>query len=255
MSILKDKIAIVTGAGRGIGKVIALEMSSAGATVVVASRTAEQVQATADEITKKGGKAFAVIADVRSKEKVDNLISEAVNKFGRIDIMVNNAGGLFGASTMAMSEKQWDSLITENLKSVFLGSQAAGKIMMSQKSGSIVNMSSTAGLAGYQFNAAYGAAKAGIINFTKTLALDLAPYKVRVNAIAPGLIMTPGATGSTGIPESTLDEIPLGRAGDPKDVAAGVIYLASDASSFITGETLVMDGGLTVKFPMTLPKV
>lgn len=255
MFSLKDKVAIVTGAGRGIGKVIALGMSAAGATIVAAARTADQLQATVDEINNSGGKAVAVVGDIRLKANVDTLINEAVSKFGRIDIMVNNAGGLFGVATMSMSEKQWDVMIAENLKSVFLCSQAAGRVMMSQKSGAIINISSTSGLCANQFNAAYGVAKAGIISLTKTMAMDLAPYGIRVNAIAPGLIITPGSEETYGKPGSTIPEIPLQRGGNPEEIAAGVIYLASSAASFTAGETLVIDGGITVKNSMPSPEV
>jgi NAD(P)-dependent dehydrogenase (short-subunit alcohol dehydrogenase family) len=251
MFSVKGKSAIVTGAGRGIGKAIALTLAAGGAKVVAAARTAEQVQATVDEIKKNGGEAIAVIGDVRVKEKVDNIIAEAVNAYGRIDVMVNNAGGYFPVSAMEMSEKQWDVVITENLKSVFLCSQTAGKVMMGQKSGSIINISSTAGVVAYQTNAAYAAAKAGIISFTKTLAVDLAPFNIRVNAIAPGAIVTPGSEKFYEGAVNPFGEVPLSRGGKPEEVAAGVVFLASDASSYMTGATILMDGGATVKSPLS----
>ncbi|MGD0854558.1 MAG: glucose 1-dehydrogenase [Dehalococcoidia bacterium] len=252
---LKSRVAIVTGAGRGIGKAIAMGMAEAGATVVVAARTREQVEATAAAINESGGKSLAITADVRNKEKVDYLINETLGKYGRIDILVNNAGGMFAVQTMEMSEKQWDVIISENLKSVFLCSQAAGKIMISQRSGSIVNIASIVGIVAQPLNAAYAAAKAGVINLTKTMATDLAPYGIRVNGIAPGLIITPGTEWLYDKPGSVVDQIPLARGGRPEDIIGGVIYLASDASLYVTGETLVIDGGLITRPPITQPKL
>jgi NAD(P)-dependent dehydrogenase (short-subunit alcohol dehydrogenase family) len=245
---LTDKVAIVTGAGRGIGKAIALGLADAGADVVVAARTASDIEATASEISDKGRRAMSVPTDVRLNDQVANLVEKAVADFGRIDILVNNAGGYFTKSTMELSEGGWDAIIRENLKSVFLCSKAAAKVMMEQKKGSIISMASVAGLRSYPSNAAYGTAKAGIINLTKTLAMDLAPYNIRVNAIAPGLIATPGMlqlheTDPEGL-GVMVSHIPLGRLGQPEEVARGVIFLASDASSYVTGATLLMDGGM-----------
>lgn len=255
MFSLKDKVAIVTGAGRGIGKAIALGLSAAGANLVVAARTTEQVEATAAEINDKGGKAIAVTADVRYKDKVERVISEATAKFGRIDILVNNAGGMFAVPTMEMRENQWDVTIAENLRSVFLCSQAAGKVMMSQKKGAIVNIASIVGIVAQPLNAAYAAAKAGVINLTKTMATDLAPYGIRVNGIAPGLIITPGTEWLYDQPTGMAGDIPLARGGRPEDIVGGVIYLASDASLYVTGQTIVVDGGMITKPPMKVQKL
>ncbi len=244
---LADRVAIVTGAGRGIGKAIALGLADAGATVVVAARTASDIENTAAEIEQKGGKALAMPTDVRLTDQVNNLVEKTVNKFGKIDILVNNAGGSFVVSTMDMSEGGWDAIIRENLKSVFLCSQATAKTMIAQKKGSIINIASTAGLNAYVFNAAYGAAKAGIINLTKTMATDLAKYNIRVNAIAPGYIATEGMLRLFGVHQEGAKQIPLARLGHPEDIVGGVIYLASDASLYVTGQTIVIDGGLTIK--------
>ena len=244
---LEGKVAIVTGAGRGIGKAIALGLADAGADVVVAARTAGDVEATAGEIIARGRKALAVPTDVRLSDQVTELIENTVAEFGRIDILVNNAGGSFDCSTMNMSEGGWDALIRENLKSVFLCSQAAARVMMEQKKGNIINIASIVGLRAYSSNAAYGAAKAGVINFTKTLAIDLAPYNIRVNAIAPGFIITEGVLQMRkSDPEKMKRKaafVPLGRRGQPEDIVGGVIYLASDASAYVTAHTLVIDGG------------
>ena len=244
---LTGRVAIVTGAGRGIGKAIALGLADAGADVVVAARTASDIEATAGEITAKGRKALAVPTDVRQSDQVDNLVDKAVAQFGTIDILVNNAGGYFVASTTELSEGGWDAIIRENLKSVFLCSKAAAKVMMGQKKGNITNVASVVGFRAYCSNAAYGAAKAGIINFTKTLAVDLAPYNIRVNAIAPGFIATPGSLQLLEVDKglkAMVDRIPLGRLGQPEEVAQGIVYLASDAASYVTGQTLIVDGGV-----------
>ena len=247
---LTDKVAIVTGAGRGIGKAIAFGLADAGADVVVAARTAGDIDTTAGEITAKGRRALAVPTDVRLSGQVANLIEKTVAEFERIDIVVNNAGGSFTIPTMELSEGGWDAIISENLKSVFLCCKAAARVMISQGKGSIVNIASIAGLRGYTFNAAYGAAKAGVIEFTKTLAIDLVSHNIRVNAIAPGYIVTPGML-QLDKPEriqAMSRHIPLGRLGRPEDIVGGAIYLASDASSYVTGETLVIDGGLLSTF-------
>lgn len=244
---LADRVAIVTGAGRGIGKAIALGLADADANVIVAACTVSDVENTASEIEEKGKKALAIPTDVRLSDQVNSLVDKTVNEFGKIDILVNNAGGGFIISTMEMSEGGWDAIIRENLKSVFLCSQAASKVMMAQKKGTIINIASVAGLSAYTFNAAYGAAKAGIINLTKTMAIDLAKHNIRVNAIAPGYIATRGILQLFGAHPEAVNQIPLTRLGQPEDIVGGVIYLASDASLYVTGETIVIDGGLMSK--------
>ena len=244
---LADRIAIVTGAGRGIGKAIALGLADAGANVVVAARTASDIENTASEIEAKGERTLAVPTDVRLSDQVNNLIDKAVEKFGRIDILVNNAGGSFNKPIMDMSEGGWDAIIRENLKSVFLCSQATSKVMIAQKKGTIINIASIAGLNAYSANAAYGAAKAAIINLTKTMSIDLAKDNIRVNAIAPGYIATPGVQQLHFGEPDTSNQIPLARLGRPEDIVGGVIYLSSDASLYVTGETMVIDGGLTAQ--------
>lgn len=250
---LADRVAIVTGSGRGIGKAIALGLADADANVVVAARTVSDIENTALEIEEKGKKALAIPSDVRLSDQVNSLVDKTVKEFGKIDILVNNAGGSFIISTMEMSEGGWDAIIRENLKSVFLCSQAASKVMMAQKKGTIINIASIAGLSAYIFNAAYGAAKAGIINLTKTMAIDLAKHNIRVNAIAPGYIGTPGMLQLFGAQPDVVNQIPLTRFGQPEDIVGGVIYLASDASLYVTGETIVIDGGLMSRPSLNLP--
>ena len=244
---LRDRVAIVTGAGRGIGKAIALGLADAGAAVVVAARTASDIESTASEIEAKGEKALVVPTDVRLGDQVNGLVDRTVKEFGRVDILVNNAGGSFNKPTMDMSEGGWEAVVRENLKSVFLCSQAAAKVMISQMRGVIVNIASIAGLYSYTFNAAYGAAKAGVIDLTKTMAIDLAKYNIRINAIASDYIGTPGIMQLFGAQPEAANQIPLARLGEPEDIVGGVIYLASDASLYVTGETVVIDGGLTNK--------
>jgi len=243
---LVDKVAIVTGAGKGIGKAIALGLADAGANVVCAARTLSDIELTASEIKKKGRKALAVPTDVRLSEQINNLINQTIAEFGSIDILVNNAGGAFKVSTIEMSENAWEATIRENLKSVFLCSQAAAKVMIARGGGSIINITSVTAFEAFPWNAAYGVAKAGIISLTKTMAVDLGAYNIRVNAIAPGFIATRLVSQEVGAPDS-VERIPQHRLGKPEDVVGGVIYLASDASLYVTGATIVIDGGATVK--------
>lgn len=244
---LTDKVAIVTGSSRGIGKAIALGLAGAGAHVVVAARTTADVETSAAEIRALSRKALALPTDVRDSEQVAKMVEKTMEEFGRIDILVNNAGGVFPVSPLEMSEGAWDAIIRENLKSVFLCSKAVGKIMVEQKKGSIINISSMAALRGYVMNVSYGAAKAGIISLTMGLAVELAPHQVRVNAIVPGAIDTPGVMQQPDYPkirQERLEMIPMGRLGKPEDIAGAAIYLASDASSYTTGASILIDGGL-----------
>jgi 3-oxoacyl-[acyl-carrier protein] reductase len=249
---LEDKVAIVTGAGRGIGKAVALGMGDAGARIVAASRTTVENEATAAGIIKRGGKAVAVTADVRSSEQVANLVDMALKEYGRIDILINNAGGTYFSSLMNMSDNGWDAVFKENIKSIFLCTKAVSAVMIKQKSGTIINFASRSGINAYPENPAYGAAKAGIIHLTKSMAIELAPYNIRVNCIAPGEIATEGVKMASG--GSYLDignQLPLGRMGEPDEILGGVIFLASAASSYITGQTIVIDGGESIKPDIT----
>lgn len=246
---LTGRVAIVTGSGRGIGKALALGLAGAGANVVVSARTASEIENTAAEIRALGRKSLPIPTDVRVSEQVANLVKKTFEEFGRLDIMVNNAGGTFSANTLEISDGGWDAVVRENLKTAFLGSKEAGKIMMTQKRGSIINMASIAGYFSYQMNAAYGAAKAGIVALTKTLAADLGPYHVRVNALAPGFIETAGLAqvyaAHPGLKEKREAILPLRRLGKPEDIVGVTIFLASDASDYVTGQTLIVDGGLS----------
>lgn len=245
---LADKVAIVTGAGRGIGKALALGLAREGADVVVAARTVDRIESTAAEIRGLGGRALPVPTDVRSSEQVLNMIEKTLEEFHRIDILVNNAGGGFLASASKLSEGGWDAILQENLKTSFLCCKAVSETMIKQEKGSIINISSIEGLRATLSNPAYSAAKAGLISLTQSLAVEWGPHHIRVNTIAPGLIGTkiiqkviqdqPGW-------QDTLNRVPLGRLGKPEDIVGAAVYLASDASDYVTGATIVIDGGVT----------
>lgn len=246
---LTDKVAIVTGAGRGIGRAIALGFAQAGASVAVAARTAAEIEDTAAKIEAEGGKALAIPTDVRNLDQVTNMLNKTLDSFGRVDILVNNAGGYFYANVLNMSPRAWEAVINECLNSVFICSRVIGEQMVKQKSGNIINMSSVAGMGPFPGAAHYGAAKAGIISLTKSLAVELAPHNIRVNAIAPGWVHTTGAESfyqqNPKLREDQVAKTPLGRLGKPEDIAGLAIYLASDASAYVTGATIVINGGLT----------
>jgi 2-deoxy-D-gluconate 3-dehydrogenase len=244
---LEGKVAIVTGSGRGIGQGIALGLADAGANVVVTARTVSDIDATASEIRAKGVKALAVPADVRISEQIKHLADMTTNEFGTIDILVNNAGGAFKADTMEMSERGWDAIIRENLTSIFLCTQEVSKVMIAHGKGSIINISSIIAFESFPYNAAYAASKAGIINLTKTLAVELAKHDIRVNAIAPGYTATANVNQEVQAQQDFVAKIPQGRLAQPEDIVGGVIYLASDASLYVTGATIVIDGGLTAR--------
>ncbi|MBI5061861.1 MAG: SDR family oxidoreductase [Candidatus Aenigmarchaeota archaeon] len=244
---MAGRVAIVTGARRGIGKGIALALAKAGAAVVVSDISLEECQLVCNEITKSGGKAFPVRCDVSVSAEVRQMVDAAVKKFGRVDILVNNAGILRFEPFLDMKEETWDSVMNVNLKGCLLCSQAAARQMARQGTGGkIVNITSIAGLSAFPQIAAYNASKAGIISLTKSMALELASDKINVNAIAPGAIDTP-MTKDMLADEQTkqgfLRNIPRGRIGVPADIANAVLFLASDEADYITGTVLVVDGG------------
>ena len=242
---LKDRVAIVTGGGTGIGKSIALEYAKAGAHVVVASRTQENLDKAAAEIKALGRESLAIATDVRNAEQVENMVKQTVDKFGKLDILVNNAGASFTVKIEDLSPNGWDAVVNINLKGTFLCSAAAARVMIPQKSGRIVNISSVAGIAGSPNMPHYGAAKAGVINFTKSCAVSWAPYNIRVNCIAPGLVRTEGAYAAMKLESDneSIKRIPIGRAGKTEEIAYVAVFLASEASSFLTGETIAVQGG------------
>jgi len=241
---LSNKVAIVTGGGTGIGRTIALEFAKAGADVVVGSRKQVNLDRVAEEIKALGRHSLAIATDVRIPEQVDNLVKQTVDRFGRIDILVNNAGASFMCPVEEMTPNGWDTIININLKGTFLCCQAAGKVMIQQKKGKIINIASVSGIDGHPRMAHYGAAKAGVINFTKTLAIEWAQYNINVNAIAPGWIETAGVRAQKILTTETekTKAIPLELPGRTEDVAYTAIFLASEASNHLTGETIIVRG-------------
>lgn len=259
MFALTGKVAIVTGAGRGIGRAIALGFAQAGADVVIAEHSAADGEDTAAKVEAEGSKALAIPTDARNVDQVTNLLNKTLDSFGRVDILVNNVGVLsrgpfsdIGSHIFDMNAHAWEAVVNDNLNnnltSTFICCRIVGEVMVKQKAGNIINLGSIAGLGPYPSAAHYGAAKAGVISLTKSLAVELAPYNIRVNAIAPGMIKTPATAHvwqESKHSRAWLKNIPLGRLGRPEDIAGAAIYLASDASAYVTGETIVVNGGLT----------
>ena len=243
---LSDKTAIVTGASRGIGKAIALRLAAAGAKVACVARSADKLKETADAIAAAGGTAEVHPCDVTDSASVSKLVEDLAEKWGGIDIVVNNAGITKDTLIPRMEDDMWDQVIATNLRSVFLFTRSASLVMMRKRSGRIINISSVSGLMGNAGQANYSASKAGVIGFTRTVAQELASRKVTVNAICPGFI----ASEMTAAMGATLDEfvktrIPSKRLGEADEVADAVLYLASDSAAYITGEVITIDGGLT----------
>ncbi|MCS6773516.1 MAG: 3-oxoacyl-[acyl-carrier-protein] reductase [Anaerolineae bacterium] len=245
---LQGKVAIVTGASRGIGKAIALDLARRGAAVVVNYNTSEAAaREVVQAITDAGGKAIAVKADVSRMDEAANLVKAALDAFSRLDILVNNAGTTRDTLLMTMSEADWDTVINADLKSVFNCCKAAVRPMIRARAGRIINISSVVGLAGQGGQTNYAAAKAGVIGFTKSLAKELGSRNITVNAVAPGFIPTAlTEVLSEEQKQAVLRATPLGRFGTPEEVAYAVSFLASDEAAFITGAVLTVDGGLVM---------
>lgn len=246
---LKDKVAIITGARRGMGRTHALVLAEAGAKVVVSDISEEDCKIVVEEIKKEGGQALAVKCDVSKKEQVDEMIKKTVEEFGKVDILVNNAGIAQFKPFLELTEEEWDRTLDINLKGYFLCAQAAAKEMARQKAGVIVNIASVAmGQQGIGFPniVHYCASKGGIAAMTEALAVELAPHNIRVNAIAPGMIETPMIDPIKKDPktmEAMLARLPMRRVGKPEEVSNLVLFLASEESSYMTGSIVVIDGG------------
>jgi len=244
---LKDKVALITGGARGIGQAIALGFAKEGADVVVADVNLEAAQKTASEIELLGRKALALEMDVTSYEKVEEGINKILDKMGKVDILVNNAGITKDNLLLRMSQAEWDAVINVNLKGTFNCIKAVSRPMVKQRSGRIISIASIIGLMGNPGQANYAASKAGIIALTKTVAKELASRNINANAVAPGFIQTEmTAKLPEDIKKRMLEAIPLAKLGTPADVANLCVFLASDESSYITGQTITIDGGMVM---------
>ncbi|MFA5022626.1 MAG: SDR family NAD(P)-dependent oxidoreductase [Patescibacteria group bacterium] len=250
--LLESKVAIVTGAARGIGQGIAQALAAEKCNVVISDVDEDGCKKVAEELKKFGGKTLAVKCDVSKKSEVEELFKKTMKEFGQLDILVNNAGIFPFVPFTEMKESDWDKVININLKSIFLCSQEATKIMA--HGGRIIDISSIASFVGFEGLVHYCASKGGINSMIRALALELAPKKITVNAVAPGAIDTPGAsqpdqpkTAAEATRKQTVAMIPLARMGLPEDIANAVVFLASEKSSYITGQTIIVDGGWTLR--------
>ena len=246
---LEGKVVLITGGSRGIGRATALGFASFGADVVVASRKLAELEKVSEEIRGMGRKSLAIAAHVGMMEDINNLVSKTKEEFGRIDILVNNAGtNPVMDSTLEVSERAWDAVMNLNLKGLFFLSQAVARIMKEQGGGCIINIASAAGIRP-NILPVYSISKAGVIMATKVMAKEWAQYGIRVNAIAPGLVKTRFSEALWNNPkilEHLIDKTPIGRIADPDEIVGAMIYLASDASRYVTGVTISIDGGETI---------
>jgi NAD(P)-dependent dehydrogenase (short-subunit alcohol dehydrogenase family) len=247
---LSGKVALVTGAGRGIGYHTALALARYGADVIVSSRTVSELETVAGAIEKMGRRTLIQPADITDVRQIRSMVDAAGEAFGRIDILVNNAGINRPQPAVDVTEENWDLLMDTNLKGLFFCAQAVGRVMIAQKYGKIINVSSDAGSVGLLKRAPYCASKGGVNQLTKVLALEWAPHNVNVNAIAPAFIETPLTEPmfkDPGFREYVLGNTPLGRVGKPEDVSGAVVFLASKASDYMTGHVMLVDGGWTAQ--------
>jgi NAD(P)-dependent dehydrogenase (short-subunit alcohol dehydrogenase family) len=243
---LRDRVALVTGASQGIGRAIAVELARVGAHVVACSRRPATLERVADEVRAVGRRALAVACDVGDAAQVDDAVARTLDAFGRVDVLVNNAGYRIRARLEDLPRDEWDAMVRVNLTGVFLFTQAVGRVMIRQRAGKVVNVTSVAGRAGARGMAAYAATKAGVAVLTQSLGAEWAKHGVTVNAVAPGPVETEGVLEVWKTPAMIAQaarEVPLQRLGRPEEIAWAVIFVASDAANFMTGETVYVSGG------------
>jgi len=246
---LAGRTALVTGAGKGLGRAIALGFAGAGADVVLMARTRADLEAVAREVEALGRQALVAVADATDSRQVDAVVEQAVARFGRVDVLAHAAGGSLRKPSVDVTDEEWDGVIAANLSSTFKVCRAVGRHMLAQGGGSIINLSSTAGMRGRAGNAPYSAAKAAVINLSRALAMEWAPKGVRVNVLAPGRFLTPLTEAEMSVPEkyaAFVRQVPLGRIGKPEEIQDIAVWLASDASAYVTGSTITLDGGQTL---------
>jgi NAD(P)-dependent dehydrogenase (short-subunit alcohol dehydrogenase family) len=248
---LRNKVALVTGAGRNLGRAIALSLAEAGADVALTARSMPEIEKTAEEIRKQGRKAMAIVMDVTDFPQIEQTVQNIIAEFGRIDILVNNAATRSHKPLLEISAEEWRTVIDTNLTGAFLCCKAVGPFMIRQGGGRVINISSRAGSRGRANITAYCASKGGLNQLTKALALEWAPYNILVNAVAPGILNTDrsyvGSTAISTIPKARLEAIPLKRAAELAEILPGVLYFATEACSYTTGQVMLVDGGCSAQ--------
>ncbi len=247
---LRDKVALVTGAGKGLGKSMALALSESGAHVVVVSRTLSDIEATAKEIQENGGKSLPIAVDVTKEADVVRMVEMALREFKTIDILVNNVGTFIGGPLLELSMDDWHKTLEINLTSTYLCSKVAGKYMVERQKGKIINMSAALGVFGARDSGAYCASKGGVVQLTRALAVEWAKYNINVNSIAPYTMetdITRTVLEDEKIKKAIISKIPLKRIGQPADLSGVVVFLASKASDYITGQVIFVDGGFSAQ--------